>query len=223
LGAHAVYSRDPHLRRMNVPVIWVQLDLTVRDYARANAVCLTINFGTSYSVMLGFVAFMGFAKASQACLRALKRLPTGVKVIIAAGVLLAIVHPKLRAKMANAFQSIRSHLDDLKPLLGEALGNLMIQSALADRTAKSTGAEIRAILPPTRKLPAVVRARAICLLSKEPLSLQEIEKRMRKEGYATKSKNFRAYLRRVLQKDQRFVEVSAGYWTIKAERLAASA
>jgi hypothetical protein len=48
--------------------------------------------------------------------------------------------------------------------------------------------------------PAVVRARAICLVSKGPLSLQEIEARMRKEGYVSKSRSFRAYLRNVLKK-----------------------
>lgn len=219
LGAQAVYSRDRHLQDMGAPVIRLQLDLTVRDYARASSVRLTISVGATFSVIIGFGALVGLF---QACVQILKQLPTPVKLILLVGALVVVVHPKLRAKVADFFRSFSSQLDGLKPALRDALGDLLTQATIANATAKNAYAEIQSILPPTRKVSAVVRARAICLLNKEPLSLQEMEVRMRKEGYVSRSQNFTAYLRRVLRKDKRFVEVSPGRWTVRAERLAGS-
>ena len=71
LGAHAVYSRDPHFQSMAVPLISVQLDTTVRDYARASSVKLTISLGTTSSMMIGFgalvVLFQGCIQILNGC------------------------------------------------------------------------------------------------------------------------------------------------------------
>jgi hypothetical protein len=223
LGAHGVYSRDRHLRQMSAPVIWVRLDLTIRDYARASTVRLTLHLGTGFSVMIGFGALMGFVRGCQGCLRLLGQLPTWARLTVAAGALLVIIHPKFRATIADLFQSARGQFEDLKPVLGETFETLMSQLAAADATAKYTYTEILSYLPATRKRSAVVMARTICLVSKASLSLGEIEAQMRKEGYVSKSMHFKAYLRRVLRNDGRFVEVSPGLWTLSAERVAASA
>jgi len=222
LGAHAVYSRDHHLRQMSVPVIWVRLDLTIRDYARASSVRLTLQLGTGFSFMIGFGALVGFVKACRACLRILGQLPNWAKLIVAAGALLVIVHPKFRVMIADLFQSGRRQFENLTPALGEAFDTFMRQLAVADATAKNSYTEILSKLPATRKRSAVVMARSICLLNKEPLSLKEIEARMRKEGYVSKSRDFKTYLWRLLRNDGRFVEVYPGHWTISAERVAAS-
>ncbi len=222
LGAHAVYSRDSHLRDMSVPVIWVQVDLLARDYARASAVRLTLFTGTTFSAVIGFGALMAFVQACRACLRTLGQLPTALKLLIAAGALLVILHPKLRAKVAELFQSMARQFNEVKPALGEVLSDLLTELAEADTTAKKTYAEIQSHLPIAKKRPVIVMARTICLVNKEPLSLEELEMRIRAEGYVTKSQNFRAYLRRVLRKDKRFTEVSPGHWSVMAERPALS-
>ena len=118
------------------------------------------------------------------------------------------------------FQSVRSQFDDLKPALANGLSDLLMEAAKADTTAKNTHAEIQSLLPPKGKPTALMRARAICLLSKEALALPEIKTRMLNEGYITRSRNFTVYLRRVLREDKRFVEVSADHWTIRAVRIA---
>jgi type III secretory pathway component EscS len=206
---------------MSVPVIWVRLDLTARDYARASAVRLTLSIGTTFSAMIGFGALIGFVQACRACLRTVGQLPTAVKLLIAVGALLVIIHPKLRAKVAEFLQSVARQFDELKPALGDVLSKLLSELAEADTRTKNAYAELQSYLPASKQRSVVVMARAICLVNEAPLSLQELEMRIRKEGYLTKSKNFRAYLRRVLRKDKRFIEVSPGEWTIVAEQLAA--
>lgn len=223
LGAHAVYSRDPHLQKMNSPVISVQLDLTLRDYARATAVRLTIHLGTTYSVILGVASFIGFAKTCRTCMQAMTRLPIAVKIVITVVVLFAIAHPKSRAKLLNLLESMRGQFDDVKPLLGGWLLELATQSFAADKSANETGNRIRSAIPSGRRLPAIVGARAICLTSNKALTIQQIESRMRNDGYVSKSRNFGAYLTRLMRNDGRFAEVTFGRWTIKAEGLAATA
>lgn len=199
------------------------LDLTLRDYARATAVRLTIHLGTRYSVMLGVASFIGFAKTCRTCMQAMTRLPTAVKIVITVVVLFAIAHPKSRAKLLNLLESVRGQFDHVKPLLGGWLLELATQSSAADKSASETGNRIRSAIPSGRRLPAIVRARAICLTSNKALTIQQIESRMRNDGYVSKSRNFGAYLTRLMRNDGRFAEVTSGRWTVKAEGLAATA
>lgn len=217
LGAHAVYSTDRHFQNMSVPLISVQLDLTVREYARANSIRLTLHLGATYSLIIGFGVLRALC---QSCVQILKRLPIQVRIILVVGALVAVIHPKLRATIVGVFKSLQSQVGDLKPSVGKILIDLLTEAAAAESTALCTHEKIQSLIPHTRKLPAVVRARAICLVSKKPLSLEEIEARMAREGYVSKSKNFTVYLRRLLQKDKRFIEVSAGLWTIRCNRIA---
>src|SRR5438067_8577581 len=120
-------------------------------------------------MMLGIASFIGFAKTCRTCMQALRRLPTAVKRVIAVVVLLAIAHPKSRAKLLNLLESVRGQFDDLKPLLGGCLLELVTQSSAADKSASETANRIRSAIPSGRRLPAIVRARAICLTSKEAL------------------------------------------------------
>jgi predicted nucleic acid-binding protein len=47
LGAHAVYSRDPHFKTMDVPLIMIDLDQIFRKYARANSVKMAVSLGST--------------------------------------------------------------------------------------------------------------------------------------------------------------------------------
>ena len=219
LGAHAIYSTDNHFKKMSVPLISVQLDLTVRDYARANSERLTIHLGTTFSLAIGFRVLTALCKT---CMQMLKNLPSEVRAILLAGAFIAVAHPKLRSKGIKLFRSAFGQIDNLRPALGQAFIGLLIQAAMAESTAARTGAEIQSLLPPPRKLPAIVIARSVCLVNKEPLSLREIEEHMAKGGYVSKSQNFRAYLRRLLRKDERFIEVSPGQWTVRTDRIASN-
>jgi hypothetical protein len=91
-----------------------------------------------------------------------------------------------------------------------------MQFAAAQQIAMQTYAEVQSALPEPRRRSAIQRARSICLVSKEPLSTLEIERRMRKEGYSTRSKDFGRYLRRLLRGSEQFLEVGPGMWSLRA-------
>src|ERR1700722_13276812 len=52
LGAHAVYTRDPHFKTMDVPLIMLDLDQVFRRYARANSVKLAVSIGSTFTLTI---------------------------------------------------------------------------------------------------------------------------------------------------------------------------
>lgn len=211
LGAQAVYTRDSHFQAMQAPVIIVNLDLALRNYARASSIEVGIKLASGLTLT---VSLEVLSAALKGCVEFFKRLPNAWKLVLAGAVLVALAHPKCREKVASAARSVWGQLSDPKSPLLAVLAHVANELVSAQKTAREAYCEIQSVLPPTRKRSALVHARAICLINKEPLSIAEIERRMRNEGYISTSPNFTAYLRRVLRADRRFFEVSPGLWTL---------
>ncbi|MCI0618241.1 hypothetical protein L0244_35130, partial [bacterium] len=74
--------------------------------------------------------------------------------------------------------------------------------------------ETEKMLPPSRRLPLKTVAYAVCVSSTEPLSLHEIDRKVRIGGYQSRAKSLTSYLRRIMRQDSRFVCLSDGKWTI---------
>jgi hypothetical protein len=216
LGAVAVYTRDSDFQAMRVPAITVNLDLTMRDYARARSIEVAVSLGSGVSLMISWHALIAILKGVGECFR---RMPAGLKVALSVAVVLALLHPGCREKIVELLRSVKRQLNDAGSPLAAAVIALGGQYVAAQKTATDALAEIESHVPRTRKRSALACARGICLVGKEPLSIEQIECRMKAEGYISKSRNFRAYLRRVLRSDNRFVEGSAGAWTIQAGRV----
>jgi hypothetical protein len=214
LGAEAVYSRDAHFERMQVPLVRVSLDLTLRKHARASSIVLGITLGSGTTVMIGFEAVRAVGRLIKRSLDAFDNLPGWAQAAIGIGVLVVILHPKLRAKVAGVWQAMVATVRALQPGLGVLLADIGEQYLTAQTIAGETYAEIRAALPKAKRRSALVRARFACLISKCPLTLEEIERRLRNDGYTTRSKDFRAYLRRVLRESEQFVEMAPNQWAL---------
>ena len=102
-----------------------------------------------------------------------------------------------------------------EPSILRTVGGMGNQFSAAKAIASRTHDEIHSALPRPRRRSAIAQARLICLISKQPLSLPEIGRRMRSEGYSSRSKHFVRYLRRVLRESKQFVEVSPGMWSLQ--------
>ena len=215
LAATAVYSRDPHLTQMNVPVISASIDLALRRHARSGSVCVQVTLGSTVSVAIGFGALMTLFEFVKSAVQVFRRLPIAVQVgtgTIAAGLL---IHPKSREKITDCFRALGQKAITLKAMLLPVLVGVADQFFTALAEASETRKQIESALPPTRKRSAIMHARAICLMSKEPLSVAEIERRMRNDGYVSRSAHFAAYLRRLLHESKQFVEASPGMWRLQ--------
>ena len=215
LGADAVYSHDADLRVVKLPVISVSLDLTLRKHARSSSVVIGVTLGSGFTLMLSFESVRVLYLLVEKGVAGFRRLPAWAQLSIAGCVLAIVAHPKSRAKLTEVWSRLVTIAKDVKPGILAGFGEIALQFVTAQRCAAETYAEVQSVLPKRRRRSAIQRARSICLVSKEPLSTLEIERRMRKEGYSTQSKDFARYLRRLLRESRQFDEVAPGVWSLQ--------
>ncbi len=212
LGADGVYTADTHFDAMGEARVNIKIDLLCRDYARAASVELGITLGSGFTLLVSLEILSALA---QICIRSFKRLPPLAKVGLVSIAVFVIAHPVSRKKALDALRSVAFWFKEPTSPLRGILGEFARQFLTAHQNATKSAAAIKAILPPHRRRSAIVLARSICLVHKAPLLLEEIERRMRIEGYVSRSPHFKRYLRSLLRADQRFREVSPGLWTLQ--------
>jgi hypothetical protein len=212
-----VYSRNiRHFRAMNIPLIAVCLDLTARKYARAKSITMGITVYSTITITFAAEAIAAFCRTVGKLFAMFMHLPKWIQ-LAAAGVLAGLlIHPTSRSKIISGARTIYNGAANMKP---EALAKFVL---LADEfvTAllieQQAGNEIGSALPQKRKRSALMYARATFVTSKTPLSITELEKRIRIQGYSSRARDLKGYLRRLLRKSEQFFEISPGLWALKA-------
>lgn len=203
-----VYTRDAHLQKMGAPVMWVCIDATCRDHARAMSVTLGFTVGSTYTVTIGVEALRVAVRGIKSLFVGFRRQPAWLQLAIAGALAAAVIHPRSRAKLLQVWDSACVTTSQIKGPIFEGFVILMQQVAAAQSDATRTYRQIQAALPLTQKATAIVRARRICVVSAGPVPIEEIVRRMRNEGYVSRAKDPEVYLRRVLRKSGQFVELS---------------
>ena len=210
LGADAVYTRDHHFEQMGVPLIRLDLDKLFRKYARATSIKLAFSVGSAFTVTISVGVLSELLKLSA---KGIRRIPTPVKVAFLAAIATALIHPRSRAKIVEVGKNLWNKFKN--PKFKALLSSLVVQVLEAHGDSAIAAKEIEAALPRPRKRSALGYARHVCLREKEPITLEAMEARIRQAGYVTRSKNFTAYLRRVLRANGAFIEVSPGIWALR--------
>jgi len=211
LGA-PVYSRDRHYRQMNASVISVVIDATAQSYARGSSVRIAVMIGSSLLVMLSCEAITAACRCLKRAGQWFAQLHPAVQFAIVAAAIIAIAHPKSRAKLESLWQWVKGVAT---PPLLQAIAEVAAQFTDADRSARAAYEDIQRSLPAPTRRSALMHARAVCLMAKAPLRVPDIERRMRAEGYVSRAKDFGIYLRRVLAASGEFAEVGRGMWVLK--------
>jgi hypothetical protein len=207
-----IYSQDHHYRKMQAPLISVVIDTTAQAYARSSSVQLAVMMGSTLSLTLSFEAIAAAFRVIQQLARCFGGLHPGAQIAIFSCGILAFVHPKSRAKLVSIWDWAKQNA----PVLLQSLSDVAIQTAEACNSQTASHKRLRECIPIMRKRSALMHARAVCLAARTPLSLTEIEKRIRTDGYVTRARNFGAYLRRVLLSSDQFQELDSGLWEMAA-------
>lgn len=214
LGADAVLTRDRHFERMGVPVMKQTPSLALRDYARASSVSVGLGFTAGIVVTLSYASLRGIYAIIDKSLRAIGDLPEWAKLLLAAGVVAAVAHPKSRRWMAERWQQLRATIASITPELATALETAARLYLDAQQRTVQTRSALQGTLPLTRRRTALQMARVICVAHGEPLSIDEIIVRMKAEGYVSEAKHFNRYLRQQLHASGQFTEVSPRRWAL---------
>lgn len=218
LGADAVLTRDRHFERMGVPVIKQTPSRALRDYARASSVSVGLGVSAGVVVTISYASLRGMYAVIEKSLRAVGDLPEWAKLLLAAGIAAAVVHPKSRSWLVERWQRFRATVASITPELATALETAARLYLEAQQKTMQTRSALQGSLPRTRRRTALQMARVICLAHPEPLYIGEIVVRMKAEGYVSEAKHFNRYLRKQILGSGQFTEVSRGRWTLTASR-----
>ena len=94
-----VYTRDAHLQKMGAPVVWVCIDTTCRDHARAMSVTLGFTVGSTYTVTIGVEALRAAVRGVKSLFDGFRRQPAWLQLAISGTLAAIVIHPKSRAKL----------------------------------------------------------------------------------------------------------------------------
>jgi hypothetical protein len=212
IGARAILTRDPHFKEMGEPVVMEQIDVILRDYARASTVKIGVVLGSGVTFAISFQMVPVLFRMLTGAARWMRRQSPTTQIAIICGALILAIHPKFRAKLVSAWQAIAPVITDFAI---EALTRIALETEQATRDAARHLRTIEAVFPPPVKATLIMHARAVSIMAKGPLSLVEFERRIQEDGYKSRSSNCRPYLRRVLLKASDFVQVAPGQWIFK--------
>lgn len=206
----AVYSKDHHIAQMGAPVICISIDTRLRSYARATSVRIGFEIGSMYCVEISVEAIAAAYRLVEHGVSRFRRLDPILQIAIVGAAIIVVLHPKSRALLARVWRIVKSLASST---LGPVTMDLVMQYSEALNVIEANSNEIRQALPSARKRSLIMHARVVCLTARQPLSLSEIERRVRAQGYSSNSATFGNYLRGVLRSNRQFIEVAPGSWT----------
>lgn len=142
-----------------------------------------------------------------------RKLPPILKVLLAAGATIALLHPDSRKRIVEVTQKLLQNIRvGVKSTLSSAaVGSLVEDASLAATSRKA----VLDILPLKKGSPAIAFAYRICQRAQGPLSHTEIAEQVKTNGYVSRSRNFAAYIRQILRQDSRFSLTPQGLWTLR--------
>lgn len=214
-----VYTRDKDFLRMGTPVLWACIDTACRDHARATSVTLGFTAGSTFSLTIGAEAFRAAIRGVNRLYLAFRKQPAWFQFAVAGTLAAIAIHPRSRAKIMEIWQSASKSASALKgPLLGAFL-DVMKEVASAQATAHRTKREIESSLPMSKKTPALVYARRVCLVANTPISTAEIVRRMKSAGYVPRGGRPEDYLKRLLRENREFIRSPDGTWQFQPQRV----
>jgi hypothetical protein len=203
LGVPAIYSTDPHLRRMGASLVAGRIDDDLRDYARGMSVTVGVSLGSGIVVS---VAVPNILRVLKATIGWLFRQPLVVQLALAALVASLLCSQRVRSWVSETW-------DDYWPVFVEMMTPLLFQWFESQEKARLAKGRIQQAFPArSRRRSTIQFCLGACAVSDGPRSLTAILADMRDAGYRTKSQHPLPYLRRIMRESGFFFETDDGRW-----------
>lgn len=203
LGVPAIYSDDPHLRRMGAPLVQSRIDDDLREYARGMSVTVGVSLGSGVVMSVAVPNVFRVLKTSAQWF-----LRQSVPIQLAVALLFASL---LRSRRVREWLSEK--WKEYWPVLTGVMTPLLLEWCEAQQNAALARDRIRQAIPaPTQRRSTLQYCLAACPVSEEYRSLAVILSGMREAGYKSKSRNPTPYVKRILRESGRFHEAADGRW-----------
>lgn len=203
LGVPAIYSTDPHLRRMGAPLVAGRIDDDLRDYARGMSVTVGVSLGSGVVVSIAVPNVLRVLKATAGWLF---RQPLVVQLALAALFASLLRSQRVRTWLSDTW-------DEYWPVVVEIATPLLSEWCASQERARLAKGRIQQAFPVrSRSQSAIQFCLGACPVNRGPRLLTAILSDMRDAGYRTKSQNPLPYLRRIMRESGSFSETDDGRW-----------
>jgi hypothetical protein len=98
VAAAGILTNDKGMERLGGKPLRLDFVLAIREYARATAFCVGVRFG---GTMIGWISVAALVEGIRALSSLVTRLPPWGKALCLVGVLVVVLHPKLRARVLD--------------------------------------------------------------------------------------------------------------------------
>ena len=218
VGAHGVISKDKDLAAMGALIVRHETLRIAVEFARNKSLEMQGRAGVGVSFMLGGGVLYGAYKGAVTVFRGYRRLPTWLQIIIPAAIAgaaaFAALHAPSKRRIREWVDRAKPHLSEVRVHAGDLIEQYLAEFQEAKGKAKAALDVLRQHVPLPKKCATLKQlAYRTCVASAVPLSVEQIEVRLRQQGYTSKSKNLKRYVREVLRKDARLTEGPEG-WTL---------
>jgi predicted nucleic acid-binding protein len=223
VGAHGIISSDKDLVAMGALIVKHEVLRLAREFARNRSIVVQGEVGGTAALTVGAGLIYGACKGAAALFRGYRRLPGWLQALIPLALVVAttwvVFRPASRKKLRGWIERAKPRLIEARARAGDFLEQYLAEMQEAEGKAKAALDALRNHCPlPTRKPTLRLLAYRACVASRQPLATEQIEARVRQQGYKSKAKDLQRYLRSVLRKDSRLVSVGDG-WTLSRRPL----
>jgi predicted nucleic acid-binding protein len=212
VGADAILTKDADVSAAGTPVvslIVVRIDL--RDWARAKGMHLGVVVGGMMIMTMPILAAVALLHEIG---RTLAKLPAWLQVLLAVGVIAAIVHPRSRAAIGEAASSLGRQLSTAWANVEPHVSRVMAEAADAEKEAGRLWAGLEPNLPVSRVTPTLAQAAyRACVMARQPLATRQIMAVLRMSGFPAGSVTL-AGVEDALHRNENVVMTTAGKWTV---------
>lgn len=212
VGADAILTKDADVSAAGTPVVpLVVVRIDLRDWARAKGMYLGVVVG---GTMILTVPILAAVALLQEIARAVAKLPAWLQVLLAVGVIAAIVHPRLRAAIGKAASSLGRQLSTAWANLEPHVSRVMAEAADAEKEAGRRWTRLEPNLPVSRVTPTLAQAAyRVCVMARQPLATRQIMEVLRMSGFPAGSVTL-AGVEDALRRNENVLMTTAGTWTV---------
>ncbi len=208
IGAHGIASKDHDIAAMGGRVVSIDFLLTLRDYSRHKAIEVTVQVGSIVVTVAALGTIVLAFMAIRGVLAGIMRLPGPLQLLLMAGILWAMANDKRRAALVAL---VTSGWERIAPAIAEPLGKASADMAQTGPLVQRAFREIDKHLGAQTPKPLRIHIRAVLAGEVSPLTVRDIEWRVRVAGYSTRARNFRACILRILRREPEFCKVVDGW------------
>jgi len=144
---HPIYSKDSDLKNMGASLLPANVIMTLKDYSRSEAVELTFIMGYFGAFTMGIEIFKLAWNAIKSLFSAFATLPNWAKYLVAALLLITIIHPKTRDWFIQFIRDSSKQLSPAFKKLVEATGPMFEKYKNAEEKSDQSLSDLKKMMP----------------------------------------------------------------------------